>query len=92
MLSESKTRLPSTALLARLLDAIEATGAKVFGIDILFFPTAPADNNVVSLRSRGLSARPQRRTGEPYRQAGVGLKKLVDFHGYWQRHLTKSEA
>jgi CHASE2 domain-containing sensor protein len=44
-LSEYKTRLPiDRALLARLVDAIDATGAKVIGIDILFFRTAPADN------------------------------------------------
>ena len=44
-LSEYKTRLPiDRALLARLVDAIDAAGAKVIGIDILFFRTAPADN------------------------------------------------
>ena len=44
-LSEYKTRLPiDRALLARLVDAIDTAGAKVIGIDILFFRTAPADN------------------------------------------------
>ena len=44
-LSEYKTRLPiDRALLARLVDAIDAAGAKVIGIDLLFFRTAPADN------------------------------------------------
>ena len=44
-LSEYKTRLPiDRALLARLIEAIDAAGAKVIGIDILFFRTAPADN------------------------------------------------
>jgi CHASE2 domain-containing sensor protein len=44
-LSEYKTRLPiDRALLARLIDAIDAAGAKVIGIDMLFFRTAPADN------------------------------------------------
>jgi len=44
-LSEYKTRLPiDRALLARLVDAIDAADAKVIGIDILFFRTAPADN------------------------------------------------
>jgi adenylate cyclase len=44
-LSEYKTRLPiDRALLAKLVDAIDTAGAKVIGIDILFFRTAPADN------------------------------------------------
>ena len=44
-LSEYKTRLPiDRALLARLVEAIDTAGAKVIGIDILFFRTAPADN------------------------------------------------
>ena len=44
-LSEYKTRLPiDRALLAKLIDAIDAAGARVIGIDILFFRTAPADN------------------------------------------------
>jgi adenylate cyclase len=44
-LSEYKTRLPiDRALLARLIEAIDAAGARVIGIDILFFRTAPADN------------------------------------------------
>ena len=30
--------------MARLVDAIDAAGAKVIGIDLLFFRTAPADN------------------------------------------------
>jgi adenylate cyclase len=44
-LSDYKTRLPiDRALLARLVDAIDTAGAKVIGIDILFFRPAPADN------------------------------------------------
>lgn len=44
-LSEYKTRLPiDRALLADLVDAIDAAGAKAIGIDMLFFRTAPADN------------------------------------------------
>ena len=44
-LGEYKTRLPiDRALLARLVDAIDTAGAKAIGIDILFFRTAPADN------------------------------------------------
>jgi CHASE2 domain-containing sensor protein len=44
-LSEYKTRLPiDRALLARLVDAIDAAGAKVIGIDVLFYRTAPVDN------------------------------------------------
>jgi adenylate cyclase len=44
-LSDFKTRLPiDRHLLARLVDAIDAAGAKVIGIDILFYRTAPVDN------------------------------------------------
>jgi adenylate cyclase len=44
-LSDYKTRLPiDRTLLARLLDAVDAAGAKVIGIDLLFYRTAPADN------------------------------------------------
>lgn len=44
-LADYKTRLPiDRALLASLIDAIDAAGAKVIGIDLLFFRTAPADN------------------------------------------------
>jgi adenylate cyclase len=44
-LSDYKTRLPiDRALLARLIDAIDAAGAKVVGIDFLFYRTAPVDN------------------------------------------------
>ena len=44
-LSDYKTRLPiDRALLARLIDAIDAAGARAIGIDVLFYRTAPADN------------------------------------------------
>jgi CHASE2 domain-containing sensor protein len=44
-LSDYKIRLPiDRALLARLVQAADAAGAKVIGIDILFYRTAPADN------------------------------------------------
>lgn len=44
-IADYKTRLPiDRALLASLIDAIDAAGAKAIGIDLLFFRTAPADN------------------------------------------------
>jgi CHASE2 domain-containing sensor protein len=44
-LQDYKARLPiDRGLLARLIDAIDAAGAKAIGIDILFFRIAPADN------------------------------------------------
>ncbi|KAB2920829.1 MAG: CHASE2 domain-containing protein [Hyphomicrobiaceae bacterium] len=44
-LSDYKIRLPiDRALLARLVDMVDAAGAKVIGIDVLFTRTAPADN------------------------------------------------
>jgi adenylate cyclase len=47
-LSDFKTRLPiDRGLLAKVVDAIDAAGAKVIGVDILFFRTAPGDNEQV---------------------------------------------
>src|SRR5947207_915595 len=44
-LSDYKMRLPiDRALLARLVEAVDAAGAKVIGVDILFYRTAPVDN------------------------------------------------
>jgi len=44
-LSDFKVRLPiDRHLLARLVDAVDAAGAKVIGLDVLFYRTAPADN------------------------------------------------
>jgi adenylate cyclase len=44
-LSEFKTRIPiDRGLLAKVIDAVDAAGAKVIGIDILFFRPAPGDN------------------------------------------------
>lgn len=44
-LSDYKTRLPiDRHLLARLVDAADTAGANAIGIDILFYRTAPADN------------------------------------------------
>jgi len=44
-LKDSKVRQPiDPALLARLVEAADAAGAKVIGIDILFVRTPPADN------------------------------------------------
>jgi adenylate cyclase len=44
-LSGFKTRLPfDRHLLARLVDAIDTAGAKVIGLDMLFYRTAPVDN------------------------------------------------
>ena len=44
-LKDNKVRQPiDRALLARLVDAIDAAGAKVIGIDILFARTPPPDN------------------------------------------------
>lgn len=44
-LNDYKMRLPiDRALLARVVDAIDAAGAKVIGLDLLFYRTAPADN------------------------------------------------
>lgn len=44
-LNEFKTRLPiDRGLLARIVTALDEIGAKVIGIDVLFFRTAPADN------------------------------------------------
>jgi adenylate cyclase len=44
-LSDFKTRLPiDRHLLARLVDAVDAAGAKAIGLDVLFYRTAPADN------------------------------------------------
>ena len=43
-LSEFKTRIPiDRGLLAKVVDAVDAAGAKVIGIDILFFRPAPGD-------------------------------------------------
>ena len=45
-LSDYKMRLPiDRTLLSRLVDAIDAAGAKVIGIDLLFYRTTPADND-----------------------------------------------
>jgi CHASE2 domain-containing sensor protein len=44
-LQDNKVRLPvDRLLLARLVEALDAAGAKVIGLDILFVRTAPADN------------------------------------------------
>jgi adenylate cyclase len=44
-LSEFKTRIPiDRGLLARVIDAVDAAGAQVIGIDILFFRPAPGDH------------------------------------------------
>ena len=44
-LSEYKTRLPiDRMLLARLVEAADAAGVKAIGLDLLFYRTAPADN------------------------------------------------
>lgn len=44
-LDDYKARLPiDRLLLAKLVDAIDGAGAKAIGIDILFYRTAPADN------------------------------------------------
>jgi len=44
-LSDFKTRLPiDRHLLARLVDAVDAAGAKAIGLDVLFYRTAQADN------------------------------------------------
>jgi CHASE2 domain-containing sensor protein len=44
-LDDYKMRLPiDRALLARTVEAVDAAGAKVIGIDLLFYRTAPADN------------------------------------------------
>jgi adenylate cyclase len=44
-LSEFKTRIPiDRGLLAKVIDAVDAAGAKVIGIDILFFRPAPGDH------------------------------------------------
>jgi adenylate cyclase len=44
-LSGFKARLPiDRHLLARLIDAVDAAGAKAIGLDIIFFRTTPADN------------------------------------------------
>lgn len=45
-LSDYKIRLPiDRALLSRLIEALDAAGAKAIGIDLLFYRTAPADND-----------------------------------------------
>jgi adenylate cyclase len=45
-LSDYKVRLPiDRVLLSRLIETIDAAGAKVIGIDLLFYRTAPADND-----------------------------------------------
>ena len=45
-LSDYKIRLPiDRVLLSRLVEAIDAAGAKVIGIDLLFYRTTPADND-----------------------------------------------
>jgi adenylate cyclase len=47
-LNDYKTRLPiDRTLLARVVEAIDAAGAKVIGLDLLFYRTAPADNEEV---------------------------------------------
>ena len=44
-LSEFKTRIPiDRGLLAKVIDAVDAAGAKVIGIDILFLRPAPGDH------------------------------------------------
>jgi CHASE2 domain-containing sensor protein len=45
-LSDYKTRLPiDRALLSRLVEAVDAAGAKAIGIDLLFYRAVPADND-----------------------------------------------
>ena len=45
-LSDYKIRLPiDRMLLSRLIEAIDAAGAKAIGIDLLFYRTTPADND-----------------------------------------------
>jgi CHASE2 domain-containing sensor protein len=51
-LSPFKTRLPiDRHLLARVVDAIDAAGAKAIGLDILFSSTIPADNEDMLLEA-----------------------------------------
>jgi CHASE2 domain-containing sensor protein len=51
-LSDYKTRIPiDRGLLARVVDAVDAAGAKVIGLDILFFRPAPGDNEQVLIDS-----------------------------------------
>jgi len=51
-LKDLKARLPiDRALLTRLVDAVDAAGAKVIGIDILFYRTAAVDNEEMFLES-----------------------------------------
>jgi adenylate cyclase len=56
-LSELKVRLPiDRALLARVVAAVDAAGAKVIGLDLLFYRTVPADNEemlISALKSAG---------------------------------------
>jgi adenylate cyclase len=45
-LNDYKVRLPiDRTLLARVVEAIDAAGAKVIGLDLLFYRTVPADND-----------------------------------------------
>ena len=47
-LNDYKTRIPiDRGLLAKVIDALDAAGVKVIGIDILFFRPAPGDNEQV---------------------------------------------
>jgi CHASE2 domain-containing sensor protein len=51
-LKDNKVRLPlDRLLLARLVDAIDAAGAKAIGIDVLFTRTAPTDNEEQLIQS-----------------------------------------